>query len=989
MGVILYTMFPTYSSQEMDRPVGFLQISESRIEATVDTMSIRDRILQMFIVRMDHDSSINQKEVQQVQRLGGFLWNGYPMDSLAGIVEYLSQYKGITPLMGVENVRLSPNSYYLPTHAGLGQISSDTLIQLAAQTTSRQLKSWGYHFFIHHAPNDQFSEENMIRFAKKLGKTAESVQHNNMMYVLGETKLYYPRMRDTLKRDSLLWVYKQVARRGLSGLSMDQGEIDKINPGAYKKNLIQRRIKTSALFEGLLFATMPDSLLDYNAWAEQFAKSGADMIVLTPEQIVPVYKAILKVYKENKLTVEDLNEHVVRIFQAKEWTGASDHSLDEHNPEFVVFPVSARLLNRKMEQSTMTVVRDVDKLLPLNDLKRAAVHLITLGEEMPVLLNQMRKYGPVSHTHITPQANGPLPFLDARKFRKYDPIILASNIGEIDTIKHHAFWASLKELDQNEKIMVINFGELNGLRPFSEFFNLIQVYHKEEFAQELLGQALFGGLELNNVLPLSLNSSLTYGEGKWLRKSRLSYGPPEEKGLDPVALSRIDTIVYEGLNNLAFPGCQVLVVKDGQVVYDKAFGHHTYARRRPTLRTDLYDIASVTKVAATTIGVMRMVDDRKMRLNHRLSRYFEDERVVLDSIAFIDTSFIAIQKEISSADSLGADSTAAIQIIPVVQRYEPGLIIDTLPHNEDSLMIITTRIGGKSIQDSRIFGLKVKDLLTHHSGLPAGLPIRDFVLSWKKGYGRYGKYFRPRKDPRHTVQVADRFFMRQDYLDTLWQKTKGLELAPGKPYKYSDVNFFLLQQAIDSVNRIPIDSFLEEKIYGPMGLQYIRFNPRKEIRRDRLIPTERDRWRNQLLRGYVHDPTAALLGGVSGNAGLFSNAGDLAHLFQMLVQEGEYGGEQFIKKRTINNFTSVQKGNRGYGFDMVGESGNNFAAYMAPPSTYGHTGFTGTCVWVDPDNDLIYIFLANRVHPRVSNWTLNELRIRQRIHEAIYEAMVN
>ena len=280
--------------------------------------------------------------------------------------------------------------------------------------------------------------------------------------------------------------------------------------------------------------------------------------------------------------------------------------------------------------------------------------------------------------------------------------------------------------------------------------------------------------------------------------------------------------------------------------------------------------------------------------------------------------------------------------------------------------------------------------MTHHSGLPAGLPVRRYINYRNKRTGRYSLYYKPRKDSLHTIQVADGFYLRRDYLDSLWDDTKRIVPDRRKGYEYSDANMILVQMAIDSVNKEPIDHYLKRELFAPLGIQNARYNPRETLDEERLIPTEYDsHWRGQLLRGYVHDPTAAIMGGVAGNAGLFSNANDLAILFQLFLNGGTYGGEQYLRETTIQKFTQAQTGHRGFGFDKPPQSGGYIIGDAASLSSYGHTGFSGTCVWVDPEKELVFIFLSNRIHPRSQNWMLNTLRIRQRVHNVIYEAIAN
>lgn len=978
-----YTLLPPSEVEESAKPVAFLDADPSWVYETMARMTLDQKIGQ-FVHLVQTPGTSAELPPELLPLLGGVLLDGFSSDSLPTQIDRLDTLFYTKPLIGVRGTGFSPQNYHLPAHPGIGQIRSDSLVYMLAYGAAQQLRTWGGHYFIQQAPVRYFSEDNLDYYEERLAKVAFAARENRTLLMLGEASIYFPRMRDTLRRDSIIRIYKKSARRGLDALVLDATELEKVHPGSYRNSLIRIAAQKTLNFEGLVLVPSRDSIGNYGNWVELFVKSGGDAIYAKPRQVKELFEALKFAVESNKWTYEDMNRRLFRLLLAKAWT--TEERKKTETPVFTISPhlPDPEALNQRLERSTLTLVRNQDKLIPLRDLKKAAVHLLTVGEPMPELLNQMRFYGPVSHTHLNISRGDTLPEINIRKYRRYDPVIVALNLGELDTALHRSFLSSLRMLEEVENVLVLNNGPLENLSAFTASKNLLQAYHNHSFSQKVLGQALFGGFGLEAVLPIEINEELVYGMGSRTKKSRLAFSPPEEMGLDRRKLARIDTIVYEGMRNLAMPGCQVLVVKNGEIVYDKAFGYQTYARRHRVLRTDLYDIASVTKVAATTLASMKMVDSRKLRLGDRLGRFFKNKQVVVDSIAGIDSLWV-IRKPMP--DSLEADTSEEIAAVPVVFRSDPNLRIDSIHFEGDSTLVIKTLIGGKSIQKSRIFDIRIKDLLTHHSGLPAGLPIRDFVIYRRKGYGIYDKYFSPSEDDEHKVEVAGRFFMRNDYLDTLWEKTKAMELDPFARYKYSDANFVLLQQAIDSINNYPIDSFLNEKIYRPMGLQYLGFRPRERFKSIQIIPTERDKWRNQLLRGYVHDPTAALLGGVSGNAGLFSNAEDLAHLFQMLLQGGWYGEERFLKKETIFTFTRIQKGDRGYGFDMVGQGGNAFAAYRAPLGTFGHTGFTGTCVWVDPENELVYIFLANRVHPRANNWKLNELRIRQRIHEAIYEAM--
>ena len=500
----------------------------------------------------------------------------------------------------------------------------------------------------------------------------------------------------------------------------------------------------------------------------------------------------------------------------------------------------------------------------------------------------------------------------------------------------------------------------------------------------MIAQVLWGGLEPRGKLPKKISEHLLIGKGEGFQPNRLAFSVPEEVGIPSSALQEIDSIVREGIRAYAMPGCQILVARQGKVIYNRTFGHHTYARKRRVYPTDLYDLASVTKVAATTIASMKMQNAGRLHPTDQLGRFFKDKLVVVDSVSQIDSLFV-------HRDSLPKMDQSTSPFVMVAQRRSSRghAEVDTLAWGSDSLLLIRSWKMGRYKRRGEIFDLRLSELLTHQSGLPAGLPILPYMEYRDSLTGKYDKYYQASGDSIYSIQVAGNFYLRNDYRDSLWEQTKAMHYAPEKVYEYSDANMILVQQVIDSLNQEPMDQFLQREVYEKLGMQNTTFNPLESCNPERIVPTIYDAaWRGQLLRGYVHDPAAALLGGVSGNAGLFSNAQDLAHLFQMLLNRGEYGGERLVDPMIVKEYTSRQMGHRGYGFD---KPPTHRSAYIigsqASTSSYGHTGFTGTCVWVDPEEELIYIFLSNRVHPKPNNWKLNELEIRQRIHDVIYTAI--
>ena len=365
------------------------------------------------------------------------------------------------------------------------------------------------------------------------------------------------------------------------------------------------------------------------------------------------------------------------------------------------------------------------------------------------------------------------------------------------------------------------------------------------------------------------------------------------------------------------PGAQVMLIKNGKVFYQKSFGHHQYQKKQRVKNDDLYDLASVTKIASTTLASMKLYEQKRFGINDKLSKH--------------------------------------------------------LDIGEDSPMKRTT----------------IKQLFKHQSGLQANMPVADYILYKDTLNQDCNKYFCKEPQEDYVVEIADSIFMDKKWIDSLWQEVYQLKPRRRKRFKYSDVNFNLVQKMLEAKTKQALNEYVEEQFYEPLNLKHCMYRPLEEFDSLQIVPTAYDkRWRNQILRGHVHDESAALMGGVGGNAGLFSNAGDLGILFQMILNGGSYGGKTYLQPETIKYFTTARHGNhRGLGFDMNAKRRAPSCSSKASKGTYGHTGFTGTCVWVDPKEELIFIFLANRINPDVKNRRIFKKRLRYRVHNLVYEAL--
>jgi beta-N-acetylhexosaminidase len=364
----------------------------------------------------------------------------------------------------------------------------------------------------------------------------------------------------------------------------------------------------------------------------------------------------------------------------------------------------------------------------------------------------------------------------------------------------------------------------------------------------------------------------------------------------------------------------VLVAKDGRIVYQKAYGNFDYGKYEPVQLNSIYDMASVTKICATTLALMKLYDEGKLNLQKKLGDY--------------------------------------------------------LPW----------------VRGSNKEGLVIEDILLHQAGLVSFIPFYKEVIS-PDGVP-LSKYFSARQNDPFSIRVAENLFMRHDWRDTIYKRILQSPLGMRGHYIYSDNDFIFLGKVVEALSGQPLDQYVQTNFYGPMGLKATAFKPREHFNLNDIAPTEQEKYfRLQPIRGDVHDPGAAMFGGVSGHAGLFSDTHDMAAIMEMLIDGGNYNGKDYIKRETIRLFTTYHSAisRRGYGFDKPEKDNamrtEAYPCLQASPQTFGHTGFTGTCVWADPTYRLVFVFLSNRVNPDSDNKKFLNMNVRGKIMEVIYKAM--
>lgn len=581
-------------------------------------------------------------------------------------------------------------------------------------------------------------------------------------------------------------------------------------------------------------------------------------------------------------------------------------------------------LRRKLFEQALTVASNLDTLLPFKTWNYDRVASLSIGNTgISQFQQHISNFAEFDIFNQAQEGNGKEFNALMDTLSKYSLVIIdlhgmvraaARDYNVTDATRKF-----IENLSGRTKVVLNVFGNPYSLKNFEFLPWVVMAYEDNEITNMVAANALFGAEKFSGKLPVT--SCKTFKAGRGFTNDsiyRLKISNPEELGIATAKLKALDDIIKSGIDAKAFPGCQLLVAKDGKVIWNKAYGNKQYEFADAVKPNDIYDLASISKVAATTLAVMKLYEQKKLSLDKTVADYIK------------------------------------------------------LPRH------------------STIKDLKLRDILTHQAGLKA------FFMFYKETVGDSAKrsvYYRKAAEKDFTTQVADSLFIRNDYADTMWHIIAMSDVDETPKYVYSDNDFYILQKIVEKVSGKDLDVYVRDNFYRPMGLTHMGYNPLQCFNASRIAPTEYDTlFRRQVVRGYVHDPGAAMYGGVAGHAGVFSTAFDLAALFQMLLNDGMYNGERFLDSATVKLFTSRQTklSRRGLGFDKpepdVSKSSPCYDG--VPLSVFGHTGFTGTCVWSDHDNNLTYIFLSNRVYPNADNNMLVKMNIRTQLQEVIYKALV-
>ncbi|MDR0231145.1 MAG: serine hydrolase [Dysgonamonadaceae bacterium] len=982
--LITFTFF--MSIQAQNQPNLYKKVDLIKMNQWVDSifnqMTFDEKIGQLFMIVADPGTGeVNtKKNIRHIneQKIGGMLFSKGMLSNQATSTNAYQKASKIPLLISFDGewglaMRLE-NTPSFPKNITLGAIQDNRLLHEYGKEVGRQCRELGVQINFAPVLDVNTNPDNPVIGYRSFGENPLMVAEKGIAYSAGlesrgviSVAKHFPGHGDTsedshetlpivnksleqIKNEDLL-PFKYYIDLGFAGVMSGHLSVPALDNVTGKPTSLSPKIITDLLqkemnFSGLAFT---DALVMKGASAETEsvcvdALLAGNDVLLSPGNPIAEFNAVKRAVQRGIIDTKLIDEKCRKILSYKYIAGLNEYKpIDLNGLSGRINSEYARWLIGKLSDEAITLLKNDSAAVPVKNLENKKIAVLSIGEaDRTEFQKMLSNYKQVDFFNIPRNATDAAVDKVFRSLSKYDLIICGIHYYKMPD------YPQLQKLSKEKDVFLSFFVTpyyMSRFRPsITNAKAVICGYENIPETQKSTAQVIMGGIPAKGKLPVTIAGLFRVGEGFETSKTRLAYQYPREVNLSERKLSRIDAIVQEGIKNQAFPGCQVLIAKNGAIVYNKSFGYFDFAKTHAVKNSDVYDLASVTKAAATLPAVMKVYDEKKLKLTDYLSTYIpqlkvdEKEQITVKQALFHESGFASF--------------------LPFYK-----LAIDTATLNTAPLYS-TKRDATYRIQyDDKTF---VRTDFEYDKKWVSQTP--------KQGY---------------SLQVGKRFYLKNDFPDEIIKEIAKSKLKRPGSYTYSDLNFMLLKEIVEKISKEPINKFLETNFYAPLGADLLGYKPLQKIDTLNIAPTEDDRFlRNQILIGFPHDEAAAFMGGVSGNAGLFSNANDLAKLLQLLLNQGVYGDKRYLSSETCKLFmeTKSSVSRRGLGFDKPDMENEkiNPTGKSAPASTIGHTGFTGTCFWIDPDNQLIYIFLSNRVYPSRTNKELMKMGIRSRIQDVIY-----
>ncbi|MFZ9402765.1 MAG: glycoside hydrolase family 3 N-terminal domain-containing protein [Sediminibacterium sp.] len=709
----------------------------------------------------------------------------------------------------------------------------------------------------------------------------------------------------------------------LSVPAIDNGEK---RPTSLSSKAINGLLKTELGFKGIAVTDALDMKAISNYYPEgeanvQAILAGNDMLCL-PGDIGQSIKKVKEAISEGRLSVKDIDSRVKKVLSAKFKYGLSQlKAIDTVN---IIADLNQSVGNLKatMAKQSLTFVNANQR--PIIKKGQRIAYLVLNATTSNTISNALS----VGYDATVFFSKGiDTNYLQSieKQLIDFDQVIVGVHSYNRKPANHFEIPNTILQFlnrPGHESWTHIVFGNPYAVADFPGIKNILFAYEDNIHTENAAVLWLEGKIDAVGVLPVTVTQQMPYGLGNSMPSKTVTNSQNNTvTSIQIDKLNAIDSLVADAIKKKALPGCQVLVAKDNQIVFNKSYGTIAGEGTPAVTNQTYYDLASVTKVSATTVAIMKLVEEGKVDIDKTIGDY-----------------------------------------LPWVKGNAKA-------------------------------NISLRDLLLHQAGL---YPYIKFYEKLLNNDGSLNKdLVSSSKDATHQQMITPTKFLVNYWIDSIQQQILRSPVTEAGKYIYSDNDFIFLGWIVEKVSGMSLQSYTTKNFYEPLGMTSTGFLPLQKTTKENIAATELDNYfRNELIQGSVHDEGASTMGGIAGHAGLFSNATDLAKLYLMLLNEGQYEGKKYLNASTIKKYTAYNTPNsrRGLGFDKPEKDNKNlkepYPSASVSSSTFGHTGFTGTCVWADPEHQLLYIFLSNRVFPTRDNKAFSSLNLRPKIQEVIYSALL-
>ena len=982
----------TASVEAKRQPAILNKVDQKAMEAWVNTtfksLSPDERLAQLIVMAVDPRSAgakeLVDKYVSQY-KIGGLIYNENDIATQAKLTNYAQSVSKVPLLITLDaewglSMRLEDAPKF-PRNLFLGSISDDQLFYEYGLEVARECKRMGVN--VNFAPVlDVIDRPKTVLGTRSYGSNPSLVGNHGVAFARGmedggvlsvmkhfpghgsttaDSHLELPTVDKSLQelKQYDFAPFQHYIDAGLGGCltahlyipAIDKRRVPGTMSKAYVTDLLQKKMH----FNGLIFtdALGMEGAKEVNGSVCVNAFLAGNDILLMPDKVEPEIAALKQAIAAGKIKQKDVDARVKKILRFKYALGLDKKpQVELSNIVADVNAPDAKVLQRKLSAASVTVVKSAGDILPLKNLNGRKIAVVVMGNENGEKSMFASRCADYAETTV----------FDIKRVSSIDALAQKIEKGGFNTVvmcvasPDEAYVSAAKRLANFGGDVIVaamchpeKLDMVGSLLAADKVKASLVAYGTANADEDYLAQTIFGGNGAKGVLPVDMKTGsgvMKAGTGVTFGACRLGYTIPEEVGFKSNLLAKIDSVCNYGVNQKAFPGCQVVVARHGKVVCKRSYGKIAYDVEIPVTNNTLYGLASVSKATGTLSGVMKVYDDGKFQLDEPAS----------DIVAGLNTDD---KKDITFRQLLYHETGMPPSLNMWQMMFDPktytGPLISSTPNEHNTILVMKNAYGNKRAK------------------------LRTDILS------------RTKTDV-FNLPIAQGLWGSQATYDSIMARIYAQNLGE-KKYLYSCLNFCLLANAVQTITKQPLNTFVQNDIFLPLGAYHTMYRPLEKFPQYQIAYTEVDTYlRRQHIHGYVHDELAAFSGGVQGNAGLFSNANDLCKLFQMWLNGGVYGGDRYLKQSTVETFLTSKSPNshRGLGFDKprVDKPEWSSTCDEASPETVGHTGFTGTCFWVDPKTDMVYIFLCNRVSPTRDNPNFGRVSARTNIQSILYKSIV-